>query len=81
MNTHHQPTTARRLSLVVAGLAAALTAVTTPATATPEVPSNSSTCQWTVDQLPRTPDAVEGWYRPCQVQRLGTADATEGWLR
>jgi hypothetical protein len=22
-------------------------------------------CHWTVDQLPRTPDAVEGWYKDC----------------
>jgi hypothetical protein len=80
MNTRHQPTS-RRLSLFVAGLATALTTVTSPATATPAVASNSSTCQWTVDQLPRTPDAVEGWYGSCQVLRLGTPDATEGWLR
>jgi hypothetical protein len=81
MNIHRQPTTARRLSLLTAGLATALTALTTPATATADVTSSSSTCQWTVDQLPHTPDAVEGWYRGCHSQRLGTPDATEGWLR
>ena len=82
MNVHHQPTTARRLSLLVAGLAATVTAaLPVSATAMDKGPSTPTICAWTVDQLPRTPDAVEGWYRGCGVQRLGTPDAMEGWLR
>ena len=41
----------------------------------------STRCHWSVEELPRTPDAVEGWYASCDVKRLATPDATEGWLR
>ena len=27
--------------------------------------ATSCGCSWTVDQLPLTPDAVEGWYERC----------------
>ncbi len=27
--------------------------------------TDSSACNWTIEQLPRTPDAVEGWYHAC----------------
>ncbi len=39
-------------------------------------------CQWTVAELPRTPDAVEGWYRGCpRSDVLRSPTGVEGWTR
>ncbi|MBJ7356482.1 hypothetical protein [Nocardioides sp.] len=46
----------------------------------PVDPASAAQCSWTVDQLPRTPDAVEGWYRSCEDRTLpATPDAVEAW--
>ncbi len=62
--THRVGTTAIAVFLV-AFVACAIPA----ATATGAVPMDTRAkpcgCSWTVDQLPRTPDAVEGWYARC----------------
>ncbi len=41
----------------------------------------SERCQWTVEELPRTPDAVEGWYRGCPPSTTlpQTPTGVEGW--
>ncbi len=37
-------------------------------------------CEWTVEELPRTPDAVEGWYRGCASPTLPhSPTGVEGW--
>jgi hypothetical protein len=39
-------------------------------------------CNWTTDELPRSADAVEGWYRGCgRVGLPRSADGVEGWTR
>lgn len=65
MNTtiYQVGTTAILGSLIafVACTASAATADTHPT----DKPVASCGCFWTVDQLPHTPDAVEGWYKRC----------------
>ncbi len=41
----------------------------------------SERCQWTVEELPRTPDAIEGWYRGCPASTTlpQTPAGVEGW--
>ena len=37
-------------------------------------------CQWTVTELPHSPDAVEGWYRGCPPSALPhSPTGVEGW--
>lgn len=79
---HTRRCAARRLAAVVvlaAAVVAGLAAPTAASAATGD--PGARTCDWEVAQLPRTPDAVEGWYRGCPTVRLGTPDAVEGWLR
>ena len=49
----------------VAVVASTVPAATAPAALTMDRPAASCGCSWTVDQLPRSPDAVEGWYAGC----------------
>jgi hypothetical protein len=45
-------------------------------------PTQATRCAWNVDQLPRTPDAIEGWYHACDRPAVpGTPDAVEAWTR
>ncbi len=81
MNTN-RTTTIRRNTLTVVALIATLGVAAVPTHAATGTPVEPGVCSWTVDQLPYTPDAVEGWYGACQAPRhLGTPDATEAWLR
>ncbi len=77
----------RRLAagLVTATAVAGLT-VATPAAGTTQ-PADERACTFDQGSLPRTPDAVEGWYAHCRA-RLDvatgsglprTADAVEAW--
>lgn len=66
----------------VTALAVVTTAQLGPAVAdqAPAAPAQTTRCEWTTDQLPRTPDAVEGWYRGCRTSALpSTPDAIEAW--
>ncbi len=77
MNIRSRSTT-RRLSLIAAvGLATTLAAGYAPSGATANTPPRPSACAWTAEELPRTPDAVEAWYRGCHTPRIGTPDALE----
>ena len=63
-NTHRVGPTAIA-GFLVAFVACAIPAAT--ATAAPPMDTRATPCgcSWTVDQLPLTPDAVEGWYERC----------------
>jgi len=51
-----------------------------PAAQSPAAPVPKTRCAWTADQLPRTPDAVEAWYRGCERPTLArTPDVVEAW--
>jgi hypothetical protein len=77
--TSHRITASFLAAAVAGGIAAA-----TPAAAT-NYRANDSTCSFDPASLPRTPDAVEGWYDQCRAQHdvatglPKTADAVEGW--
>ena len=72
-----------RAGVAAVACSAALIGAATPAHAAAGAAA-STTCSWTADQLPRTPDAIEGWYADCRSRtaispRLGSPDATEAW--
>jgi hypothetical protein len=79
-----------RIDRFLRGAAAAVCSValisgSTPTPAVATQATGSGECSWAADQLPRTPDAIEGWYADCRSRstsslRLGTPDAMEGWL-
>ncbi len=55
-------------------------AAQSPAAQSPAAPVPKTRCAWTADQLPRTPDAVEAWYRGCERPTLArTPDVVEAW--
>jgi hypothetical protein len=57
--------TAAVIGCLVTLVALAIPAGTAEAVRPSATPSAPCGCSWTVDQLPRTPDAVEGWYEGC----------------
>ena len=74
-----------RLHLAAAIAVAALTSLAPSGQAAPAPADDRSIptrCNWTTDELPRSADAVEGWYRGCGRAGLPrSADAVEAWTR
>lgn len=83
---HHTSTPVRLLA--VAGLTCALAPLGASAadasTANPSLTLASRACDFDPQYLPRTPDAVEGWYASCRARhwdqlRGVTADGWATW--
>jgi hypothetical protein len=66
------------VAIAVVGLGAA----TSAAALAPQAQSDDTPdrCHWAESQLPRTPDAIEGWYRGCPASGLPhSPTGVEGW--
>ena len=80
---HHTSTPVRLLA--VAGLACAFApfgaSVADASTAKPGLTLSSRACDFDPQYLPRTPDAVEGWYVSCLAQHWHQVRwvTAEGW--
>ncbi len=73
-----------RLHLGVVAVAALMTLATSGQASSAPVDDRPvpTRCNWTTDQLPRSADGVEGWYRGCSRAGLPrSADAVEAWTR
>jgi hypothetical protein len=77
MNTHRCRTITLLLAtLLTIGLGGTGTAAAQPPGTLPA----TTRCQWTVAELPRSPDAVEGWYHGCPPSTLPhSPTGVDGW--
>lgn len=73
----------RTRTLTATATAVALLALAVPGVAAGDDTGNGSVrCHWSVSQLPRTPDAAEGWYRGCPAPGVPHSPAgVDGWTR
>lgn len=75
-----------RLAITLAVVAPLMAMASVPTSASASVADRPCTegacCSWSEWQLPRTPDAIEGWYRSCERQPSpGSPDGVEARTR